>query len=169
MGDRVAEDAVWSYRRLNEQVGWLSGHVGVSWSAMDSWFDEDEEVFGEIRDPYHRVDIRHTSRHVCVTAAGVEIAETRRALLVSETGLPNRFYIPADDVRSDILRPSATHTICPYKGTASYRTLQLSDKVVEDAAWFYDDPLPETRQIAGYLCFLGDEMRTSVDGAVIDS
>lgn len=91
-------------------------------------------------------------------------AETRQAKLLSETGLPNRFYIPPEHVRTELLEPSATHTVCPYKGTASYRGLRVGQGVISDAAWFYPTPHDGARRIAGHLCFLSDHVETFVDG-----
>jgi uncharacterized protein (DUF427 family) len=164
VGERLAEDAVWSYPEPLEGARWLAGHVAVHWESMDAWFDEDDEVTGHIRDPYHRVDVRPTSRHVRVTAGGETIADSRRAMLLSETGLPNRFYLPLEDVRTGLLRPSSTHTVCPYKGQASYHTLQAGDTVIPDAAWSYPRPLEDASRVGGYLCFLADGIRTVVDG-----
>ena len=168
VGERIAQNAVWSYPDPIDSAAWLAGHLAVYWDLMDAWFDEDDEVFGHIRDPYHRIDVRHTSRHVRIVASGTDISESRRALLLSETGLPNRFYLPAADVRLEYLVPSATHTVCAYKGQASYRTLRVNDTVIEDAVWFYPEPLADAHQIAGYLCFLADGVRTWVDGTQID-
>lgn len=164
VGERLAENAVWRYPEPLAGAEWLRGHVALYWSSMDTWFDEDEEVTGHIRDPYHRVDVRPTSRHVVVSAAGGVIAESRRALLLSETGLPNRFYLPLSDIRGDLLEPSATHTHCPYKGKASYWTLRPGETGIEDAAWCYEQPLDGARRIAGHLCFLAEGVETAVDG-----
>lgn len=163
-GEHLAENAVWSYPEPLPGAEWLKDHVAVYWSAMHAWFDEDEEVTGHIRDPYHRIDIRPTSRHVRIRAGGEDVAESRRAVLLSETGLPNRFYLPAEDVRAELLAPSATHTHCPYKGRASYRTLHAGGTVVTDAAWCYEQPLDEALRIAGRLCFLAPGIETLVDG-----
>ncbi|GAA1689758.1 DUF427 domain-containing protein [Fodinicola feengrottensis] len=168
IGERVVENAVQGCPEPDPSARWLAGHVTIRWDAMDAWFDEDEEIFGSFRDPYHRVDVRRTSRHVRVVAAGTEIAESDQALLVSETGLPNRFYLPADAVHRELLSPSATHTTCAYKGNASYRNLRVGDRVIPDAVWYYPRPLPDALQIAGYLCFLADGVQTWVDGKPID-
>jgi uncharacterized protein (DUF427 family) len=164
VGDRLAENAVWSYPTPVDAANWLKGHVALYWSSMDAWFDEDEEVSGHIRDPYHRVDVRSTGREVRVMAGDLVVAETRRAKLLSETGLPNRFYVPWEDVRGELLEPSATHTVCPYKGTASYRALRVDGAVIADAAWCYPEPFDGARAIAGHLCFHADGVRTWVDG-----
>jgi uncharacterized protein (DUF427 family) len=164
VGDRIAADAVWSYPEPMDGAGWLAGHAAVYWEGMDAWFDEDEEVFGHVRDPYHRVDVRPTGRHVHITAAGQPIADSRRAMLLSETGLPNRYYLPETDVRTDLLEPSATHTVCPYKGTASYHTLSFGDTLIRDAAWSYPEPLDDARRVAGHICFLADGVDILLDG-----
>jgi uncharacterized protein (DUF427 family) len=163
VGDRLAENAVWSYPTPREDAAWLADHVSVYWGSMDAWFDEDEEVFGHIRDPYHRVDVRATSRHVRVTADDVVVAESTRAKLLSETGLPNRYYIPTEDVRTELLEPSTTQTICPYKGTASYKTLRHGDTVITDAAWVYPEPLDGATGIAGHLCFVAEGVQSWAD------
>src|SRR5699024_10971102 len=128
---------------------WLAGYAAIYWSAMDSWWDEDEQVHGHLRDPYHRVDARRSSRHVQVRLGDRTVAESERPLLVCETGLANRFYLPRIDVRTDLLRASETRTICPYKGTASY----VGAEATTDVAWAYEDPLPDASPIAGHLCF----------------
>ncbi|WP_129668444.1 DUF427 domain-containing protein [Phytoactinopolyspora endophytica] len=164
VGDRAAENAVWGYDDSTEAATWLRGYRCVDFQAMDAWFDEDEEIEGHLRDPYHRVDVRESSRHVRVTAGDEVLAETRRPMLLSETGLPNRYYIHPEDVRRDRLEPSATHTVCPYKGTASYYTVRTGDRRIQDAAWAYPAPLEETSKAGGYTCFLADGIETTVDG-----
>jgi len=163
-GAALAENAVWSYPAPTADASWLRGHVAVRWEAMDAWFDEADEVFGHLCDPYHRVDIRATSAHVRVQAVDGVVAETRRAKLLSETGLPNRYYVPPEDVRLELLEPSGTHTSCPYKGRASYRGLRAGPGIIRDAAWFYPSPLDGAARIADHLCFLADGVDTYVDG-----
>ncbi len=87
---------------------------------MTEWFEEDEPVYTHPRDPYSRVDILASSRHVRVELDGVTVADSHQPRILFETGLPPRYYLPLTDVRMDLLRPSATQTHCPYKGTASY-------------------------------------------------
>jgi len=99
-----------------------------------------------------------------VVAGDELIAVSRRAVLVSETGLPNRFYLPADDVRTDLLEPSGTQTVCPYKGTAFYRSLHIPPARIADAAWHYPEPLEGVGAIRGYLCFAAEGIDTWVDG-----
>ena len=132
-GGQVAENAIWAYPDPNSESRWLQGYAGFYWDAIDEWYDEDERVEGHIRDPYHRVDVRRSSRPVRVLLGGTVLAETHGPLLLSETGLPNRFYIPSADVRQDLLEESDTHTVCPYKGTASYWTVSADGRKLADA------------------------------------
>ncbi|MGH8503905.1 MAG: DUF427 domain-containing protein [Gammaproteobacteria bacterium] len=165
-GDRIAENAVWAYPEPREEAQWLRDHVAFYWDSMDAWFDEDEEIQGHLRDPYHRVDVRDTSRHVRIIAGGEVVAETRRPRVLSETGLPNRFYIAPGDVHGELLETSPTHTVCPYKGIASYRTLKLGERRIEDAAWVYHQPLENALKVRDYLCFLARGVETEVDGEI---
>ncbi|MEC4017882.1 DUF427 domain-containing protein [Streptomyces sp. H27-D2] len=159
---RVAENAVWAYPEPLAEASWLRGYKAVYWGSMDQWLDEDEEVLGHLRDPYHRVDVRRSSRHVRILAGEQVIADSTRPMLLSETGLPNRYYLPRGDVRTDLLEHSDTSTVCPYKGTAEYWSLPLDGRRLDDVAWSYAEPLDETLKAAGYLCFLHDELSIEV-------
>ncbi|PTR32357.1 uncharacterized protein (DUF427 family) [Rhodococcus sp. OK519] len=153
VGGRSAENAVWAYAEPKRAASWLSGYRAFYWESMDGWLDEEESVAGHLRDPYHRVDVRHTGRRVRVLLGSDVIVDTDRAELLSETGLPNRFYVPRDAVGADLLQPSNTTTVCPYKGSATYWTLRLPGRVLDDAAWSYDDPLESALQVRGHVCF----------------
>ncbi|HEX5365872.1 MAG TPA: DUF427 domain-containing protein [Acidimicrobiales bacterium] len=144
----------------------LAGHVRFDWAALDAWFEEDEEVFTHPRSPYARVDILPTSRQVVVRRRGVPLARSDRAHAVFETGLPPRWYVPRTDVRMDLLRPSGTVTNCPYKGRASHFHAHLAGEVVEDVAWSYPTPLPESQRLAGLVAFYDDRVTVEVDGVV---
>lgn len=162
VGDRVAENAVWTYPDPLPPAPWLAGYAAVYWAAMDAWYDEDEPIEGHLRDPYHRVDVRRTNRHATVTATAggrtVTLAETDRPVVLSETGLPNRIYVPADDVTFDHLERSGTRTYCPYKGASAYWSLKTDDTTVADVAWGYPEPLEDAAKLAGYVCFLHDDV-----------
>jgi uncharacterized protein (DUF427 family) len=90
---------------------------------------------------------------VQIEIGGVVIADSRHPLVLDETRCPTRYYLPPEDVRLDRLERTATHTHCPYKGDASYWSVRVGDRVVADAAWSYEEPLPEREDIRGYLCF----------------
>jgi uncharacterized protein (DUF427 family) len=138
--------------------------VRFDWDAMDSWFEEDEEIYTHPRDPHTRIDILASSRHVRVEIDGVTVAESQNARLLFETGLPTRYYLPKTAVRFDLLEASDTRSHCPYKGTASYYTARIGDAVHEDIAWFYDTPLPESQKVAGLVAFYDEKVDTFVDG-----
>ena len=153
VGDTVAENAIWGYETPIEGTSWLAGYVAIEWGRMDHWHDEDDEIFGHIRDPYHRVDARPTSRRYQVRIAGSLVADTAAAFVVSETGGDNRIYIPAADVRTDELTRSETTTHCPHKGDTVY--WHHAESGADDVAWSYPAPLEEATRIAGHFCFDG--------------
>jgi len=142
----------------------LRDAVRLEWSAMDAWFEEDEQVFVHPRSPYTRIDILRSSRHVRVEAGGIVLADTTRPTLLFETGLPTRVYLPPTDVRMDLLQPSATVSHCPYKGQAAYWSVVAGGDVREDAAWSYPTPLPESEGVAGLLSFYPAKVDVIVDG-----
>lgn len=165
IGSRRFEDALWSYESPPAALDRLRGYLAFAAGKVDRWYEEDEETFGHPRDPYHRVDIRQSSRRVRVIFSGERVAETQRGLFLFETGLPTRYYIPPPDVRMDLLAPSPTRSVCPYKGRASYWSLRCGGQVAPDAAWSYLDPLPECPRIKGYLCFYPEKVeRIEVEG-----
>ncbi len=137
------------------------GYVRVAWDAVDRWFEEDEEVHVHPRNPYHRVDSLRSHRRLRVEAAGITLVDTDETVVVYETALDPRLYVDPMHVRMDLLEMSQTHTYCPYKGTASYWTARIGDSVLEDIAWSYEDPLPESVPLAGLLSF--DDTRVSLD------
>ena len=140
----------------------------LEWDAMDAWFEEDEEVYVHPRSPYSRIDILPSSRSVRVEVDDVVLAESTRAMVLHETGLPPRWYLPKFDVRMDLLSPTQTRTACPYKGFAEYWSARIGDRVVEDVAWSYRTPLPESERIAGLVCFYNERVDLFVDGVAID-
>ena len=142
----------------------LRDAIRLDWNAMEAWFEEDEEVFTHPRDPYTRVEILPSSRHVRIELEGVTIAETAKPTLLFETGLPTRYYLPKTHVRLDLLVPSDTASHCPYKGQAEYWSIRLDDEIRPDIAWSYRTPLPESQKIAGLISFYPDKVELHVDG-----
>jgi uncharacterized protein (DUF427 family) len=138
--------------------------VRLDWAAMDEWLEEDEPVYTHPRDPYHRVDVLASSRHVRVDIDGVTVADSARPVILFETGLPPRYYLPLSDIRTDLLRPSRTQTHCPYKGTAGYWSVDTGQGPHEDIVWIYRTPLPESQKIAGLACFYNEKVDLYVDG-----
>jgi uncharacterized protein (DUF427 family) len=140
------------------------GHVSVDWGAVDAWFEEEEELFGHPRDPYHRIDVRESSRHVRVLVDGELVAESRRPLVLFETGLPPRYYLRREDVRLDLLVPHGKKTRCAYKGVASYWSVQAGGGLAEAVAWSYPAPDDEARRIKGLIAFFNESVDLEVDG-----
>ncbi|MEJ2857489.1 MULTISPECIES: DUF427 domain-containing protein [unclassified Saccharothrix] len=142
----------------------LRSLVRLEWDAMDEWFEEDEPVYVHPRDPYTRVDALSSSRHIRVEVGGVTVAESSRPVILFETGLPARYYLPMTDVRMDLLRPTDLRTSCPYKGTAEYWSVVAGDAVHENVVWGYRTPLEESRRIAGLVAFYNEKVDIFVDG-----
>lgn len=159
-----AEAVAAAYAYPDSPIPELRDHVAFVWRKMDHWFEEDEEVYVHPRDPYTRVDTLRSSRHVRVEVDGVTVADSDSPTLLFETGLPVRYYLPKTDVRLDLLRPSDTHTECPYKGVASYWSVEVDGTLHEDIVWGYDFPLPESLPIAGLVCFYNEKVDIFVDG-----
>ena len=164
VGENVAENAVWSYQEPMESAPPIAGYLAFYWRKMDRWYEEDEEVFVHPRDPYHRVDVLESSRHVKVSVNGEVVAETNRPVILFETGLPPRYYIPPDDVREDVLVQSDRHTQCPYKGIASYHSVEAGGETVKDLVWHYPEPIAAAEKIRGNLSFFNEKVDLEVDG-----
>lgn len=164
VGDRRAENAVWSYPDPVPSAPWLAGHLAFYWDAMDAWFEEDEQVFGHPRDPYTRIDVLPSSRRVRASIDGTVIAESGKPMLLFETGLPVRYYVPREDVRTVLLEPSDTVTRCPYKGQARYWSARTEQGLVPDVAWSYPEPLGDAGAVRDMLCFSDEHVDVRVDG-----
>jgi uncharacterized protein (DUF427 family) len=163
-GDRLAQDAVWGYPDPVEGARMLAGLRAVHWDAMDEWLEEGEQVIVHLRDPYHRVDVLATPRHVRISREGELLAETRRAKVIFETSLPPRWYIPEEDVRMERLRASDTRTGCAYKGFAGYWHVRVGDRELGDLAWTYREPRHDAEPIRGMLAFFNEHVDIELDG-----
>ena len=164
VGEQTRRNAVWGYQDPLPEAAEIKGHVAFYWNKVDTWYEEDDEVFVHARSPYHRVDVLNSSRHVRVVIGGETVAETRRPRLLFETGLPTRYYIPRADVHMDLLEPTGTLTRCPYKGQAVYWTVEAGGTVVKDAVWSYPFPIPECPKIEQLLAFFNERVDLYVDG-----
>ena len=167
-GGREAVDAAWRY--ADSPIEELRDRVRFDWAAMDAWFEEDEQVFVHPRSPTTRIAILPSSRHVVVSVDGVVVADSTHPTFLHETGLPMRTYLPKVDVRMDLLVPTATSSMCPYKGTAEYWTLRLAaaddgpPTEHVDIAWSYPAPLRESLSIAGLVAFYDTRVDVTIDG-----
>jgi uncharacterized protein (DUF427 family) len=137
----------------------LAGYVALDFHAFERWHEEDEPILGHPIDPYHRVDVRRTSRPVRIEIEGEVVAETTAARLLYETQLPTRFYLPREDIVAELV-PSERRSYCPYKGEASY----WSVLGLEDVAWSYEHPRPDTAAVAGLVAFWDHRVDVFLDG-----
>ena len=158
-GGQTSENAVWAYQTPFDEMTAinLQDYCAFYWDRVDQWFEEDEEIFVHPREPHKRIDTIPSSRSVKVMLGGEAVAETTRAHFLFETGLPTRYYIPAEDVRMDLLSRSDTQTRCPYKGISSYWTANVGGQKFEDIVWSYPDPVPECPKLKGLLCFFNEQ------------
>jgi uncharacterized protein (DUF427 family) len=166
VGDRVAENAVWGYPDPLDDAPPLADYVAFYWNKLDTWYEEDEEAIVHPRDPYHRVDVVRSSRHVVVRLGDEVLADSTRPLALFETGLPTRWYLPEEDVRMDLLEPSDKRTGCAYKGFASYWSLRVGEALEEDLVWTYRSPRRGMEEITDLLCFFNERVDVEVDGVV---
>ncbi|MEA2661346.1 MAG: hypothetical protein QOH08_918 [Chloroflexota bacterium] len=142
----------------------LDGYVIVDFADFDAWYEEDERNLGHPRDPFHRIDIVHSTRHVRIEHEGEVLAESTTPYLLFEPPLPVRYYLPPEDVRADLLMPSDKRTFCAYKGEAWY----LSRGDDGDIAWFYPEPLREGGEITDRVAFFNERVDIVVDGARLE-
>lgn len=145
----------------------LAGYVVLDWKAFTQWFEEEEPVLGHPRDPFGRIDCLRSSRHVVVRADGVVLADSRRPTLLLETPLPVRYYLPREDVAMDLLEPSESHTVCAYKGRASYWSARVDDRLLPDLVWTYERPRHDALPVQGMLAFYTERVDLVVDGVEV--
>lgn len=144
----------------------VPGNVTVAWDAVDAWYEEDERVFVHPRDPYHRVDSFLTPRRVEIGLEETQLATSTRALMLCETSLPPRWYVPRADVAMEHLLRSSTVTQCPYKGAAHYWSARRGDRTLHDVAWSYEDEVRgDGVPVQWLLAFDDQKVEVVVDGA----
>jgi uncharacterized protein (DUF427 family) len=147
----------------------LAGTVRFDWTAMDAWFEEDEEVFVHPRNPYARVDALRSTRTVRIELDGVVLAETASPVMVFETGLPTRYYLDRTAVQFEHLEPTDMVTACPYKGrTSAYWSIRVGDELYPNLAWAYDFPTRQLLPIAGMVAFYNEKVDVILDGELME-
>lgn len=160
-GEHVAARGAWQHTGLPPHASELQGRIAFAWQAMDAFYEEDERIAGHAADSYHRIDIRHSSRHLVVSHGGRIIADTARPLVLYESGFAPRWYVPRADVDEASLTPVKLQTFCPYKGLCSYYS--IGDARL--AAWSYPDAYPEVGRISDLVSFEPEIVSVSLDGA----
>jgi uncharacterized protein (DUF427 family) len=159
-GEQSKSRAAWQHAELPDHAGILKGRIAFAWRAMDAFFEEDERIVGHAADPYHRIDIRQTSRHLVVRDEDRVVADSTRPLVLYESGFAPRWYVPREDVDPAALTPAEGQTFCPYKGLCNYYDIGA----VRKAAWSYHDAWTEVARISGLISFEPDKIEVRLDG-----
>jgi len=161
VGDRRAARSAWRYAALPDHARELRDRVAFAWRPMDAFYEEDERIVGHAADPYHRIDIRQSSRHLVVTDGARVVADTTRPVALYESGFAPRWYVLREDIDESALTPAEGTTFCPYKGLASY--YHIGDR--SGAAWSYPQAWPEVAGVANLVSFEPDKVDAVLDGA----
>jgi uncharacterized protein (DUF427 family) len=157
---RIAARGAWQHTNLPAYAGDLRGHIAFAWRAMDAFYEEDERIVGHAADPYHRIDIRQTSRNLVVNHEGRIIADTKRPLVLYESGFAPRWYVSRSDIDESALTPVKLQTFCPYKGLCSYYSIGDA----RQAAWSYPEAYSEVGRISNLVSFEPDIVTVLLDG-----
>jgi uncharacterized protein (DUF427 family) len=162
---RQTEDAAWQIREPHKEAPeGIESYIAFEWKAMDAWWEEEEQVRVHPRDPFSRIDCLHSSREIRVEINGVTAAETSRAVLLFETGLPVRYYFPKQDLNLGCFEPADLITRCPYKGKAHYYSAVINGEKHENIAWTYPYPNPNLAKIQDRVAFYTEKL----DGVFVD-
>jgi uncharacterized protein (DUF427 family) len=156
----VAQRGAWQHTGLPAHASELQARVAFAWRAMDAFYEEDERILGHAADPYHRIDIRQTSRNLVVRHGDRIVADSKRPLVLYESGFAPRWYVPRDDIDGAALTAVKLQTFCPYKGLCSYYSIGDA----RQAAWSYPDAYPEVRRISNLVSFEPDIVTVHLDG-----
>jgi len=162
-GERTALRGAWQHIDLPAYARDLHGRVAFAWRAMDAFYEEDERIRGHAADAYHRIDIRQTSRHLVVRHRDRIVADTKRPLVLYESGFAPRWYVVRADVDQSQLTAVAQQTFCPYKGLCSYYDIGGA----RQAAWSYREAYPEVGRISDLVSFEPDIVSVQIDGKML--
>jgi uncharacterized protein (DUF427 family) len=163
-GERRAERAAWRHVDLPAHAAVLNDRVAFAWRAMDAFYEEDERIVGHAADPYHRTDVRQSSRRLVVRDGDRVIAESRRPVVVYESGFAPRWYVPRTDIDENALVDVDGQTFCPYKGLATY--YDVGDRA--RAAWSYREAWPEAHRVADMVSFAPERIDVYLDGSKVE-
>jgi uncharacterized protein (DUF427 family) len=159
-GDASVPRGAWQYSELPAYADALANRVAFAWRAMDAFYEEDERIVGHAADPYHRIDIRRTSRHLVVKDGDRVVVDTIRPLVLFESGFAPRWYVPREDIDESALTSVEGETFCPYKGLASYYAIGGR----KGAGWYYPDAWDEVASIRNMVSFEADQVDVFLDG-----
>jgi uncharacterized protein (DUF427 family) len=166
VGEHTVDAGAWYYPDPLPDTPPIKDLIAFYFNRMHRWLEEDEEIAVHPRDPYHRIDVVRSDRHVRVSLGGELLAESNRALALFESNIPTRWYLPLEDVAAELVDSDAV-TRCPYKGTASYFSVTLSDgTLAKDLIWFYPEPHAEVQRITCLVCFFNERVELELDGVL---
>lgn len=163
---RTSSSTTTDYRpnSLGFSSGPLKDLVRVQFEAIDQWLQEDEPCYIHPKDPYKRVEIVPSTRTIRIGVDGHTIAESDNVMMLFETLLPTRFYLPKTSVNWQYLEGSVTTSGCPYKGQANYYDVVVKGIVRKDLVWWYKFPTAESMAIVGRVCFYNEKVDVWIDG-----
>ncbi|MEV0292738.1 DUF427 domain-containing protein [Nocardia sp. NPDC050710] len=141
----------------------VAGYVVLDFAGFDGWLEEEEPIVGHPRDPFKRIDVRRSSQLVRVECGGWVLGESERPRMLFETYLPVRYYLPRDDIRTDLLIESETTSLCAYKGEATYWSARIGDETVADVAWTYRYPLTDAIEVRDMVAFFTERLDLFLD------
>lgn len=159
LGGRRETRGAWHYTAPPDYAGEFRGRVAFTWRAMDGFYEEDERIVGHAADQYHRNDIRQSSRHLVVKNGTRIVADTKRPLVLYESGFAPRWYVPRQDIDQSALVPVEGQTFCPYKGLASYYDIGERKR----PAWSYLQAWPEVARVSNFVSFEPDVIDVFLD------
>ena len=159
-GGQRALRGAWQHVDLPAFASDLGARIAFAWRAMDAFYEEEERILGHAADSYHRIDIRQTSRHLVVRDRDRVVADTKRPLVLYESGFAPRWYVPRADIDESALTFVEHQTFCPYKGLCSY--YDIGD--ARFAGWSYREAYPEVGRISGLISFEPDVVSVFLDG-----
>jgi uncharacterized protein (DUF427 family) len=160
-GGKRALRGAWQHIELPEYASELQGRIAFAWPAMDAFYEEDERILGHAADSYHRIDIRQSSRQLVVRHRDRIIAETKRPLVLYESGFAPRWYVSREGIDESALAPVQHQTFCPYKGLCSY--YDIGDARL--AAWSYPEAYSQVGRISNFVSFEPDMVSVELEGA----
>ena len=159
-GGRSAGRGAWQHTSLPDYASEFRERVAFAWPTMDAFYEEDERIVGHAADSYHRIDIRQSSRNLVVRHHDRVVADTKRPLVLYESGFAPRWYVPPGDVDQSILTPVEHQTFCPYKGLCSY--YDIADAHL--AVWSYPQAYSEVGRISNFLSFEPEIVSVQLEG-----
>jgi uncharacterized protein (DUF427 family) len=159
-GERNAPRAAWRHTDLPHYASEFLARVAFAWPAMDAFYEEDERILGHAADSYHRIDIRQSSRNLVVSHRDRVVADTKRPMVLYESGFAPRWYVPRADIDESALTVVEHQTFCPYKGICNY--YDIGDAGL--GAWSYRAPFSEVGRISGLVSFEPEVVSVQLDG-----